>query len=340
VIQTQQQTLLGHQDVENTAYALFGQATYTPQLLEQRLHVTLGARWSVDERQATLIKAVEPFQGPVVTEPTGNGDADFDEFNPSLVVAYDLTDEVNVYGKVVTGYKTGGFSTRASSIERFEAGFDPETLISYELGVKSELWDNRIRLNAAAFYADYDDIQVSVQSDVNDPTVADVLNAGEAEIKGLEVDLTALLTESLTMTLNYGYLDAQYTKIEDATGADVSSQFRFINAPEHSYNLDLEYLFPSLPFGELSASLNYSWQDEKFSSTTVAQGEYIVDSYGLLNARLALAEIPIPVGDLRIALWGRNLEDEEYYVSHFNAGFPSAIYGEERTYGIDIIYEY
>lgn len=340
IIEIQQKTTMSSSEVDNTAYALFGQATYTPDILEQRLHVTLGARWSVDQREASLLRAEKPDDGSIVTQPQGNGDADFNNFNPSLVLAYDLTDDINVYGKVVSGYKTGGFSTRASSIERFEEGFDPETLISYELGFKSQLWDSRIRLNAAVFFADYDDIQVSVQSDVNDPTRADVLNAGEAEIKGLELDFTALLTESLTMTLNYGYLDAEYTKVGDATGTDVSDQFRFINAPEHSYNLDLDYRFPSLPFGQFIATLNYSWQDEKYTDTIAAPDEYIVDEYGLLNARLTLAEIPITHGDLRVALWGRNLGDEEYYISHFNAGFPSAIYGAERTYGIDFIYEY
>ncbi|MEH6583776.1 MAG: TonB-dependent receptor [Halioglobus sp.] len=340
IIPIQQKDTGSTSEVENTAYALFGQATYTPQILEQRLHMTLGMRWSVDEREASLAEFEEPYGSPVVILPPGTGDADFDEFTPSLVVAYDLTDDVNVYGKVVTGYKTGGFNTRASSIELFEQGFDSETLISYELGIKSEFWDNRIRLNGAVFFSDYEDIQVSVPSDITDPTVTDVLNAGEAEIKGLELDLTALLTQSLTMTLGYGYLDAEYTVVEDATGADVSDQFRFLNAPEHNYNLDLEYVFPSLPFGELSATLNYSWQDEKFTSSTVTGGEFIVDDYGLLNARLALTEIPISTGDLRVALWGRNLDDEDYYVSHFRAGFPSAIWGEERSYGIDIIYEY
>ena len=328
------------QSIENTAYALYGQASYTPDVLEQRLNITLGLRWSVDNRKATLDNSFELFSGAVFPSAQASGDKDFDEFNPSLVVAYDVTDTVNVYGKVVTGYKTGGYNTRASSTERFEEGFDPETLLSYEFGIKSEFWDNRIRLNAAAFFADYDDIQINVLSDPSDPTITDVLNAGEAEISGLELDVTAVLTESLTLTLSYGYLDAKYTEIQDVAGAEVTDMYRLVNAPDHSYSVDIEYNFPSLGFGELTANVSYSWQDEMFVNSTIDQGEFITNDYGLLNARLTLSEIAMPSGDLRIALWGQNLRDEEYYASHFPAAVPSAFFGEERTYGIDVIYEY
>src|SRR5690606_34020654 len=111
--------------------------------------------------------------------------------------------------------KTGGFNIRATTKERFDNGFDEETLRSYELGLKSQWWDNRLRLNAAVFLADYDDIQVNAQSDLSDATKADIINAGEAEIEGVELDLTALLTDRITLGLNYGYLNADYEQIDD-----------------------------------------------------------------------------------------------------------------------------
>lgn len=67
---------------------------------------------------------------------------------------------------------------------------------------------------------------------------------------------------------------------------------------------------------------------------------YVVGDYGLLNARLGLSEIRLGAGELRVALWGRNLADEEYYVTHFNAGLPSAYFGDPRSYGIDLSYRY
>lgn len=325
--------------IENTAYAAYGQGTWTPAVLNDRLHITLGARWSEDQRQSQLRELTSIANSPAAVTREGDGDKDFDDVSPSLVLAYDLNDDTNVYGKVVKGYKTGGFNERASSSTRFNRGFDPETLLSYELGVKSELWDRRLRVNAAVFHADYDDIQINVQSDPGNIRITDVLNAGKASIDGVELDITALLTERLTATLNYGYLNGRYEEIRTAAG-DVASQFEFVNSPQHSYSASLEYAFPSTPVGELTARLDYSWQDEKFSSASVSSTRYLIDDYGLLNARLTLSEIPVGAGDLRVALWGKNLENETYYLDHFNAGLPAAVFGDPRSYGIDVIYEY
>ena len=328
-------------NITNTATAAFGQATWTPALLEQRLHLTLGLRWSEDRREASKSEAIQPIgTGLIIPRGEGAGDNTYTNTSPSLVLAYDLGDGINLYGKVVQGYKTGGFNTRASSIEAFERGFGEETLVSYELGAKMELWQQRLRVNAAVFRADYDDIQINVQSDPSDISVTDVLNAGSATISGLELDITGLVTANFSASLRYGYLHAQYDEITDATGADISPDFRFVQSPRHTVVADLDYTLPPLPFGELRANLGYSWQDDKFTGSTVGSGEYIVGDYALLNARLTLSQVPIPSGELRLALWGKNLEDKEYYVAHFNAGLPSAVFGDPRSYGIDVIYEY
>lgn len=325
--------------IDNSAYAVFGQASWTPPVLEDRLKLTLGLRWSRDEREATLRETAELEAIGVTTPPeSGAGDNDFTDVSPSLIVAYDVTYDINVYAKVVQGYKTGGFNIRASSVEKFEEGFDQETVTSYEAGIKSQFWDNRVRVNAAVFRADYEDIQVNLQSDPNDPSRTDVLNAGEAVIEGVELDVTAALAPGLTASISYGYLSADYEEIIDATGRDVSDSFYFVEVPDHSYNVDLEYMFPRLPFGELTANIGYSWQDERISSST--DKRYIIDDYGLLNARLALRGVMVGGGELRLALWGRNIQGEEYYLTHFNAGAPSAFYGEPRSYGIDVTYEY
>lgn len=152
------------------------------------------------------------------------------------------------------------------------------------------------------------------------------------------VELSQKITGEL-IRVSYGYLSADYKSIDDpVTGQDVSSGFYFVEVPRHSYNVDLEYMFPSLPFGELTANLGYSWQDERIASST--DKSYIIDNYGLLNARLSLSNVTIGGGELRLGLWGRNLEDKQYYASHFNAGSSGAFFGEPRSYGIDVTYEY
>ncbi len=340
--------------IKNSATALFGQATYTPYWLDSRLHLTLGWRSSRDEREASLrsvtyLRNITPAGGlpfPLPTEivrnnPDGYGKNDFNNSSPSFVVGYDLTDSVNVYAKWVNGYKTGGFNVRASSAERFNQGFDAEELVSTEVGLKGEFLNRRLRVNTALFTADYDDIQVNVQTDPNDPAVTDVLNAGEAKIQGAELDLTALLGDALTLNFSYGYLDAKYESIRDAQGNDVTDNFRFVNTPQHSANIGIDYVFRAVDFAETQLNVNYSWQDEKYSASDVStQGRYIVQDYGIWNARLSMNDIRVLGGGVDAALWVRNLSDEEYYIAHFNALHPSAVFGEPRSYGVDLSYRF
>lgn len=346
-------TSLRDVSIGNEASALFGQATYTPEWLESRLHVTLGWRSSRDSRKATLDSTTRlsnitpagglPFPSPAeltLENPEGRGDRDFSNSSPSFVVAYDLSDSTNVYAKWVKGYKTGGYNVRATSIERFNAGFDSEQLVSTELGLKGEYFDRRLRVNTAVFQADYDDIQINVQTNPDDPTLTDVLNAGKALIDGLELDLTALLGQALTVTASYGYLDADYEEIRDEQGRDVTHEFRFVNAPQHSANIGLDYTLTAIRFADARLSVDYAWQSDKNESSNISDGHYTIDSYGLWNARLALSDMAALGGGLDAALWVRNISDEEYYVSHFNALFPAAIFGEPRTYGLDVSYRF
>ncbi|HEY4548189.1 MAG TPA: TonB-dependent receptor [Pedomonas sp.] len=320
--------------VDNKAYAAYAQATYTPAWLDERLHLTLGTRWSRDERKATLQDAVVPAGGAPILGLPGAGDKSFENFSPSAIVRYDLSDATNVYAKVVTGYKTGGYNVRATSVERFNQGFDEENLISYELGLKSTLLEDRLRLNAALFWTSYDDIQINVQSDPNDVSRTDVLNAGKATIKGLELDITARPTRGLSLSLSYAYLDAGYDRILDGSGRDVTDQYHYVNAPKNTIKAGLEYQFPQTAIGSPAFFLDYYFQDKKLSSST--NGNYIVGDYGLLDARITLTDIPVAAGDWSLALYGRNLTDKEYYADHFNAGAPSAYFGEPRTYGIEM----
>lgn len=324
---------------DNEAYALFGQLTYTPDLLESRLHVTAGARWSRDKRDATFRDGA--IAGGVETlGPKVSGSNSYSNFSPTLVLAYDLTDSANVYTKWARGYKSGGFNLRASSPERFSEGFDEEQLDSFEMGLKSQWLENRLRVNVAAFHSDYTDIQVNTQSDPADPSITDVLNAGEAVITGAELEVTALLSDPLTLNASYGYLDPEFKEITGADGVDRSDEVTPINAPRHSATLDLSYRFPATAAGVVTANVGYTWQDEMVTSSS--NPDLVIDSYGLLNARLTLSEIPMAGnnGDLRISAWGKNLNDQEYYVSLFEILVPAALYGEPRSYGLDITYEY
>lgn len=164
-----------------------------------------------------------------------------------------------------------------------------------------------------------------------------MLNAGKAKIQGIEVDITALIFEGMTLTGGYGYLDPKYKSVIDFKGNDVTTQFHFPNAPKNSFSLAADYASPETPIGKFAVNVNYAWQGRYFSVGNNAR--YTVRPNGLLGARIGLSDIP-GVDGFKLALWGRNLTNEVYYRAHFPAGGPSAIFGEPRSYGLDASIEF
>ena len=318
--------------VENKAFAAYAQATYTPGILANRLHLTAGGRWSRDERRASFQRSSQTGNLPPVAEPFGLGDRSFDDFSPSATIAFDISKDINSYFRVATGYKTGGYNVGASSLQKFREGFSPENVTSYELGFKSDLLDRKLRVNVALFNMDYTDIQVNVP-DPQQPSVIDVINAGKARIRGAEVDITIRPSRDLSVAINYGYLDAKYTRILSGT-INIAENYPYVSAPKHNLTTSIEYSFPRTPVGVFSAMIDYNFQDKQFSQAN--DRRYVITDYGLLNARLNLSQIPLNFSDLKIGIWGKNITGKDYYVTHANLFAPGALYGEPRTYGLDV----
>ena len=326
-------------DTENKSIAIYGQGTYTPE--NSKLHITVGARYSDDQRKATRnnLNSSNPFVDTRYKK-------DFDNFSPSLTVAYDLSDDVNIYGSVVTGYRSGGTSTLSYNEFLFQNGADEETIISYELGLKGEFWDRRVRLNAAVFDMDYQDYQGSVQTGPT-PTDRDIISLGDSTITGAEFDLTALVSDSVTLSLSAGYLDTSLgeNSIDPGTGAPPTplvDELPF--SPELSYNASLDYsrdVFNGLLF---EGHLNFYYQDESESGVARAASN-LNDKYSLWDASISLSELEVAHGHVKVSLWGRNLTDEEYTVNDMGAfaGLGASgisPFGDPRTYGITLSYVY
>ncbi|MFT4519459.1 MAG: iron complex outermembrane receptor protein [Halioglobus sp.] len=353
--------LIDFTSTENTSLAIFGQATWSPEALQDRWHFTFGARYSEDNRKAFRDNNRVSFGlgGAATPVPafTANYEQDFSKFNPSVTVEYELNEYSNVYAKIVTAYKSGGTSQRSTSSENFGNGFDEEDLISYELGYKSDLADGRVRLNGALFHMDYENYQQSVSTGRN-AGERDFVNIEDATITGLEVDVTVAITDNLIGTFSYGYLDTEfgpdeisYLRIDDAspTGFSVVTDpltETLALAPEHSATFTLDYS-QALSFGVLDASANAQYQDGTNSGVTEPTGQ--LDERTLLGASLGISEIRLgsDEGQLRVTLWGRNLLDEEYYVGNIRQdAFDSlgliglATFGDPRTYGITLEYRY
>ena len=204
------------------------------------------------------------------------------------------------------------------------------------------LLQDRVRLNAAMFYNDYTDMQI--QQIMNPVFLTDVFNAGEATTQGIELDVTAMILEGLSVTANYAYLDAEFDKVSDgSSGADVTSSYTMPYAPENSYNISIDH---TLAIGSmtLTSSLNYNWRDVQFGTAANADMEgFKIDSYGLLNGRIQLNGVKIAKeSELQFGLWGKNLADEEYVVHSLSLepGLHTAYFGEPLSYGVDVTFNY
>lgn len=320
--------------IDNSAYALYGQITWRPEFVAG-LYITPSARWSRDMRRATLDQVFAAAGGPAIQQPRGNGDRNFSNVSPGLVIGYDVTDDANAYAKFTRGYKSGGYNIRASSVSRFNQGFNEEVLDSYEVGFKSSWLDNKVRANISAFYSDYKDIQVSVQSNSQNFSLYDILNVGKARIKGIELDLTMRPTNRLRTTINYAYLDAKYQRVIDPiSGNNIADRFNFIEAPKHTIKSSIQYEIAETSVGVLTGYFDYFFQGKK--NTSVLDRRFIIGDYELIDVRLSLSDISIGASDARVSLWVKNLANENYYLLHGNAGVPQATFGSPRTFGLDL----
>ena len=162
--------------------------------------------------------------------------------------------------------------------------FDEETVTNYEIGVKSDFFDNQMRLNVAAFYMDYEDLQVFVSSF---ETAAGLFvdNAGEADIYGVEAEYFYSPTDNLDLTLTYAWLDAEIGDNEIPTVEEGNTLTR---APDHSVSAAIQYGIPVGSLGRVLLRADYAWQDKIYFQPEDPELS-AQDSYGLLNLRAAPA---------------------------------------------------
>jgi iron complex outermembrane receptor protein len=311
--------------IKNRSQAVYAQITWTPAILQRRLMIDLGARFTEDNRYLGWHKPTNAG-GPFAVNADDSVSAE--SFDPAFTVDYSWSADVHTYFRYAQAYRSGGFDTAA---ERLQA-FDAEHLESYELGFKSQLFDDRLLLNLAVFKLDYTDIQVEFFDpglDVTRPPSRVTINAAEASTRGGEIEIKVLPIDGLIVSASAAYLDSAAVVANPYTGV-TADRFLF-NTPQLKYNLAVEYSFKPTAIGTFSTVLSYDYRDEELAAGTSDPTDLKPD-YGLLAARLTLS-----AGDLNVALWVKNLADEEYEVYH---NFGSVIYGEPRNFGVSLSYSY
>ena len=332
---------------DRESYALYTTLDYS---FNEKWRATVGARYSYEEKKFTYIEngLCQNLQltfadcgapGASVVKIDDN----WDNISAKFTLDYQANDNVLIYGIIATAFRSGGFNGRAPT--RQDLGpFDEEEVLSYELGLKSELAERRVRLNAAVFYNEYDDLQREFQLG-NGRTVNQ--NAADGDIFGIELELTAIPIESLpdlSVRATYGYLDFQYgTYAGDLNGdgaiEDVSGN-ALPRAPENTYSAEVLYMHDIGP-GSVHTRAAYSWQDESFISNQNFD-ELKTESYGLLEASLGYFWNLENGNKVRITAFGKNLTDETVAIngSAVVGNIQPADVNAPRRYGVRLEYDY
>lgn len=314
---------------------IYGQLTWTPPVLDDHLHLTVGGRQTKDEKNGILYRV-----NNAATNLTF--DQSENRFDPVAVAAFDVSEDLNVYARYSTGYRAGGASSRSLTYD----AFGPEEVKSYEVGAKAYVGED-ISFNAALFKMDRENSQIDFTRVTVNPvtnssrnTVETVNAPGITEIWGVELDGAWQVTDNLSFSAGYAYTSTDVPPVVNPFN-NVTQKVYIIYTPENVANLGVDYVQP-LGFADLRLHLDATYADGAQSFEQFAQ---LTDSSFIMNGRLALADIQTGQGqNLTLSLWARNLLNEQHIYRRSEENRTTlgdyANFNEPRTFGIEASVNY
>ncbi|MFW5660221.1 MAG: TonB-dependent receptor [Oceanicaulis sp.] len=378
-------------DVSKMSLSAYADVTFE---IAPEWSVSVGGRYTEDTTRAAVIRQTflgtdpSPFLGgpdrpAFATGSNFRNERTDDQFSPRVNLTFQPSDEVSLYASYSQGFKSGGFDPRGNAgpegtaqYEVITRGFEPEIVDSFEVGAKGSLAGGRLVYRAAAFYSEYTDQQITVQTSEVDPAtgldtfVSTVLNAGESEYVGFELEGSAFLTDAFSIDYMLGLIDAEIVELittqpdpvtGDPVDVDISDQYVVQNTPEYTWRLAANYDWAAPNgMGDVRVTAGVSYRDEINLFNVPNTGEPVAlaglpntplppldaeTSYTLLDASV--------IWDLneqwRLSLVGRNLTDERYRIAGYNFagsnqlgvdGAYSAFYGDPRTVTASVRFRY
>ena len=312
-------------ELDTQAFAAYGEVTV--QLTDQ-FSVTGGLRYSRDKKEAFqqgfspfFVDTTDLLGNPI---PALTGDETFDSLDPKVVVEYTPTDDLLIYASYSQAFRSGGFNQASVNLDDFV--FDEERIRSGEIGVKSDWFNNRIRLNANVFASFVDDQQFTFTNPAI--PVARFIENNDAEFIGFEIDGQFVVGDYMTASFSYAFLDAEADEFINPFTGDIVGGVD--NAPRNSYTVNLDYVRP-IGIGELAAHLGFNHKD----ATTVI-GVPRTNS-NLLDARLGYTFGGDNGRTVTVFAYGQNLTDDEYTIDALDVLSPligaTTVFGQPRTYG-------
>lgn len=342
--------------VENKSTALYGELTYdfsdawsltvglrgtdeTKEYVSDQGFVVLGLLSDPNvESNASYKVDVNPndFVVTLVDEP--GAEVDYTETTTRMTLAYHPNEDLMLYGTYADGFKSGGFNPRylAPAPDLRAVAFDPEYVDMLEFGVKYTSPDNTLRINAAAFINDYDDIQISTNPDFTGGATI-TQNAAKAQITGLEMEFTYVPSDALLIEGGFGYLNAEYDELSE--DVSFSPDNELARVPEFTGNLGLSYRYVLSQGGTITPRLDLTYRSET-EGTAENDPQAHEDAYSLLNISAAYQ----PEGENWLLTLGvSNATDEEYFNSvnvNQRLGYAEAAYARGREYYLSAKYKF
>lgn len=325
-------------DAEYDGWGVYGDATWHA---TDAVDVTVGLRYTEDSRDFGLwvkedVENIYPsiFNGAAYTDGFVYADETWENLSPRIAVNWNISEELSAFVNISRGYKAGGFNSsdidfinndgfyyRDVAIDNALNGgpssanatgdvvlnpFDEETVVNYELGIKSNFWDRRVQLNASIYKYEFEDYQVNFFNE--DTNTVNVANAGDAEGYGFEADLRILPTPNLDIYFGLSLMDTELTKVKDAAICDDCKGNQLPGTIETSYAMIATYTLPQ-ESGDWRFVLENFYQDD-FTVDFDDRSDLRGDDFNKVNARIAFDSY----NGWSASLYVENLTDEEYYI--------------------------
>ena len=342
--------------VKTTSVALFTDVNLD---LTDRLHLGLGARYTMDDKTGHVFRANylgatrSPLLGGTARNPlllrTDYTRANtFDQFTPKASLSYDFSDRLTGYASYSKGFKSGGFDMRGDAVftPNTVNGYQPETVDSYEIGLKGSAFDRRLSFSSAVFYNEYQDQQVTTQVPATTGIASFVDNVGSSKFFGAEVEGSLVVTDSLTANFAIGYLDSKFEEflrynLVTQKYEDISSQVVLQNAPKWTGYLGLTWR-GDVAGGSLAVTPSVSYRDD-YSQFEFPNPVLDQEAFALVDLSVVWTD---PSQKWTVGVFGKNLTDEAYRVGGYNfagAAFNNSLigyYGPPRTVTASLQYKF
>jgi len=317
-------------EIDIRSYAAFSQGSFQ---VSDKISITAGARYSYEKKDYFLNHTRLNSGATIIGNRTIS--ENWSSFTPMGSVDFQVNEDALVYASITQGFKSGGFNGRPIS-DGAVSSFEPEKVLSYEVGFKTDWAENRLRLNGAIFYADYTDMQLgSISADENGVLALRIQNAGKARIKGFELEMQARPTANFDLIGSLGYVDFEITELAPGV-QDFTITAQAIKTPEWNASFGAQYTWDIS--SDSSMSLRGDWTYQSKTYQDVQNTEMIAaPGYSLINARLTYMN---DEGNWEMALFVTNLTDKAYIASAYQTltsfGTANLIYGRPREWGLTV----